>query len=346
MSIKQEEWDFRLDARGVKLIRSSGSPRWQVVRGKWLDENEARAVGPDHHILVDALDEQGKRLTGVSFVVSWPTGATRITTKGNSGYPWAADYPMSGSLNEFSIVAVDGLPSDTVTGIGMGKDGNKNIHTSTLLVFQRVRSESLASVIVLTPAGANIRSSPSLTGQILGAVPQGTVLPVLAEGDGWWRVDSPYGPAWVSATVVMRSKPGPTSPAWDRCISFVLRWENGLSENPQDPGGLTNFGISQRAYPNLDIRNLTVEQAKEIYYRDYWLASGANRLHWPLCLAHFDLAVNGGVERAMQTLYESDSNFLVYVSRRLDWYTRLSTFDVFGKAWVRRCSDLLREGAK
>lgn len=75
-------------------------------------------------------------------------------------------------------------------------------------------------------------------------------------------------------------------------IDFVLRNEGGLVDNPKDPGGLTNFGISQRRYPNLDIRNLTVDQAKEIYKRDYWLFDGI--AYQAVATKLFDAYVNMG----------------------------------------------------
>ena len=62
-----------------------------------------------------------------------------------------------------------------------------------------------------------------------------------------------------------------------------------------DPGGTTNYGISQRAYPNLDIKNLTLDQAKEIYYRDYWLRASCNTYEYPLCVILMDTVVNNGV---------------------------------------------------
>lgn len=57
-------------------------------------------------------------------------------------------------------------------------------------------------------------------------------------------------------------------------IVTVLKNEGGLVDAAGDSGGLTNMGISQAAYPNVDIRNLTVEQASAIYQRDFWLFSG------------------------------------------------------------------------
>lgn len=64
--------------------------------------------------------------------------------------------------------------------------------------------------------------------------------------------------------------------SFDEAIGRVLENEGGLSQDKADPGGTTKYGISQRSYPNLDIVNLTVEQAKDIYRRDFWRFSGVN----------------------------------------------------------------------
>ena len=61
---------------------------------------------------------------------------------------------------------------------------------------------------------------------------------------------------------------------FEPAVEITLENEGGLVDSPSDPGGLTNFGLSQRSYPDLDIRNLTKEQAKEIYLRDFWKFSG------------------------------------------------------------------------
>lgn len=53
-------------------------------------------------------------------------------------------------------------------------------------------------------------------------------------------------------------------------IKLVLIHEGGYSNDPSDPGGETKFGIAKRWYPDLDIKNLTVADATEIYLRDYW----------------------------------------------------------------------------
>jgi len=82
---------------------------------------------------------------------------------------------------------------------------------------------------------------------------------------------------------------------FQRILEKTLRWEGGLSDDAYDAGGLTKYGISQRAYPNLDIRNLTLEDAKRIYKRDYWYPNGYNKI-WDNSIAGFlfDTAVNSG----------------------------------------------------
>src|SRR5579859_8107573 len=61
---------------------------------------------------------------------------------------------------------------------------------------------------------------------------------------------------------------------FSKAIGFVLANEGGYANNPSDPGGETNFGISKRAYPYLDIKNLTRDDAITIYERDYWKFGG------------------------------------------------------------------------
>jgi len=90
--------------------------------------------------------------------------------------------------------------------------------------------------------------------------------------------------------------------SFEKAIEFVLRWEGGYSNDPNDAGGETKYGISKRAYPNLTIETLTEVQAKVIYEKDYWKAAHCNLLPYPLSLAVFDYAVNAGPPRALKAL--------------------------------------------
>ena len=61
-------------------------------------------------------------------------------------------------------------------------------------------------------------------------------------------------------------------------IEHVLNHEGGYVDDPSDLGGETNFGIAKRFYPNVDIKNLTRDEAKNIYFEDYWKPSKAQDL--------------------------------------------------------------------
>ncbi|HRQ68067.1 MAG TPA: glycosyl hydrolase 108 family protein [Candidatus Syntrophosphaera sp.] len=81
---------------------------------------------------------------------------------------------------------------------------------------------------------------------------------------------------------------------FDRIIEFTLKWEGGYNNDPNDPGGETNFGISKRYHPKEDIKNLTRERAIEIYRNEYWLRYKCDRDPYPNNVVIFEIAVNPG----------------------------------------------------
>ncbi len=89
---------------------------------------------------------------------------------------------------------------------------------------------------------------------------------------------------------------------WPAAIQFVLRMEGEYTLDPKDPGGETKWGISKKSYPSLDILNLTVEQAKEIYQRDFWAACSCDDLPTVFACVVFDTAVNQGTTKAKRIL--------------------------------------------
>lgn len=89
---------------------------------------------------------------------------------------------------------------------------------------------------------------------------------------------------------------------WEKAIAFVLKMEGDYTVDPNDPGGETNYGISKTAYPSLDIKNLTMEQAKDIYFKDYWQACQCDQIPAALAMCVFDTAVNQGPRIAKRLL--------------------------------------------
>jgi lysozyme family protein len=151
--------------------------------------------------------------------------------------------------------------------------------------------------------------------------------------------------------------------AFDRLIGH----DGGYVNDPNDPGGETNWGISKRTYPDLDIKNLTREQAREIYRRDFWDRVRGDKLHDGVAYQLFDFAVNSGIETAVRKLQRalgvaddghwgqksqaaadamSESDTIMRLNaERLDFMTRLSNWKHHGAGWARRIAGNLRYGA-
>jgi lysozyme family protein len=89
---------------------------------------------------------------------------------------------------------------------------------------------------------------------------------------------------------------------FSRCIDPILAEEGGLSRHPDDPGGLTKYGISQRSYPKLNIAALTLANAEELYRNDYWLPIHGDQLPDGLDLLMLDCAINQGPQTAIKLL--------------------------------------------
>ena len=153
-----------------------------------------------------------------------------------------------------------------------------------------------------------------------------------------------------------------TAANFGHCLSEVLRHEGGYANDPQDPGGETNFGISKRSYPLEDIRGMTKERAAAIYRQDYWARVRGDDLPDGVDLAVFDAAVNSGPKMAARWLQRAllvkpDGEIgptTIEAARRSDPATTtrrmcedrlnflrgLTTWPHFGKGWQRRVASV------
>jgi lysozyme family protein len=85
-------------------------------------------------------------------------------------------------------------------------------------------------------------------------------------------------------------------------IEDVIEKEGGYVNDPDDPGGETKYGISKKAFPKEDIKNLTIVRAKDIYYTKYWKPSKAYLIPDELQHIYFDMCVNFGIIGAGKVL--------------------------------------------
>jgi hypothetical protein len=134
------------------------------------------------------------------------------------------------------------------------------------------------------------------------------------------------------------------SKEFGRALPVLFKFEGGYANHPSDPGGETKYGISKRAYPDLDIANLTPQDAAEVYWRDYWLPSKAGDRTWPFSLYIFDSAVNHGLKRTRRLLVASGEDAAKFLDCREVLYhdivRKRPHSMTFLKGWLRRLQHL------
>ena len=140
---------------------------------------------------------------------------------------------------------------------------------------------------------------------------------------------------------------------FDKALKFVLKWEGGYVNNPNDKGGATNKGITQNTYnawlrskgQNLkDVRNIQDNEVKEIYYNNYWLKAGCNKMTEKFAILCFDTAVNMGVSRVSEFLkyakYTSVDKFIIARIRKYLEFSKVGNQKIFLQGWLNRILDL------
>jgi len=151
-----------------------------------------------------------------------------------------------------------------------------------------------------------------------------------------------------------------------RCEGVVIAWEGGFVNNPKDPGGATNHGVTLRALEAYrgrpctvaDVRALSLAEVARIYRGPYWDAVRGDELAAGVDLMVFDAAVNTGRARSVRLLQaavgvEDDGDFgpatlravtgadpVALIRRLADlrdvFYRALKTYPTFGRGWERR----------
>jgi lysozyme family protein len=159
---------------------------------------------------------------------------------------------------------------------------------------------------------------------------------------------------------------------FDKCLALLLAHEGGFVNHPQDPGGMTNLGVTKRVWEEWtrhevdekQMRALTPELVAPLYKRKYWDACRCDDLVSGVDYAVFDVAVNSGAGRAIKFLQscvgvdadggfgprtldavkvaEQDPKRLIelYCAKRLEFLQSLKTFETFGKGWSRRVAEV------
>lgn len=163
MPISTIKWDSRLTERGAFLepaVVVAGEGYWRLVEARWFDHNESEGR---HHILIDSLDANGQRQSGVPIEIRWRDGSATVESEEKVGEPFAANYAMYALAPAYSAQPVDDAPADRVEGMGLGeiKEPHLAFHTSYGLTWRwTIAGEALVPTV--TPS-VTVTVTPSVT---------------------------------------------------------------------------------------------------------------------------------------------------------------------------------------
>ena len=152
--------------------------------------------------------------------------------------------------------------------------------------------------------------------------------------------------------------------SFETAFRFTLGAEGGYVNDSRDPGGETNWGISKRSYPHLDIKFLTLADAQAIYKRDYWQQASCERMPPKIAVAVFDAAVHHGPKTAIKLLQralkvaddgeygrithgtlqarDTSETLELLLSERAIYLTTCPAWPTYKRGWLKRLFNLAR----
>ena len=138
-----------------------------------------------------------------------------------------------------------------------------------------------------------------------------------------------------------------------KALSFVLKWEGGYVNNPNDKGGATNKGITQYTYnswlvrkgkPRKDVKFISDTEVETIYYENYWLATGCDKMSKIFAIICFDTAVNMGIARVQEFLRTArwcdTEKFLNAREQKYREFANYGNQKIFLNGWLNRLNAL------
>ena len=157
---------------------------------------------------------------------------------------------------------------------------------------------------------------------------------------------------------------------YDAAFEQVMKSEGGFVNDPRDPGGMTNHGVTKKVWDEYvghdadeaEMRSLTLEDVKPLYKKNYWDAVKGDDLPAGVDYAVFDVAVNSGIGRAAKFLQEAvgveadgqigphtleavnaqvPAEIVIKVcDQRMRFLESLPTFEAFGHGWTNRVASV------
>lgn len=181
--------DFKKRVPTINLIGDDFTqPYYRLVKAEYVPDG-AKRFGPDHHILVEVLDENGKREMGITIHYWWGSGANNKPTDKKDG-PYASDYDMPNDGYSYGVSIQDGdYHSDSVFGMGLGTIAQPDwkIHVDYFLTFQKIFPSASPA-----PAPAPQPTPTPAQGRLYVSAPAGLFLRMLSNAQSTGIVLAPY----------------------------------------------------------------------------------------------------------------------------------------------------------
>jgi lysozyme family protein len=157
---------------------------------------------------------------------------------------------------------------------------------------------------------------------------------------------------------------------FEKCFVLLLKSEGGFVNNPRDPGGMTNLGVTKVTFDRWtngdadeqQMRALTPADVEPLYREWYWDGVRGDDLPAGVDYFVFDFAVNSGIGTAIRMLQDAADTvpdgklgpvsmtavlkqkprdlIQMLQTTRINYLRKMSTWSTFGKGWTNRVNDV------
>lgn len=145
---------------------------------------------------------------------------------------------------------------------------------------------------------------------------------------------------------------------FEQADAIVAGIEAGFTRDPRDPGNWTSgkvgqgllkgtkYGIAASAYPEMDIENLTLEQARDLRKRKYWDTCGCDSMSWERALCVYDCAINQGEGAEELLAKRAGADVVEFMTQRALRYAANTRVSEFGHSWFHRLFLIMKQSQR
>ena len=236
---------------------------------------------------------------------------------------------------------VAGVASQALRDVGIERQLNKVQDLSDLVATGGKSAENIATATPFDALGGNVASGTARATQ-----------PIMNQGDQAeqpsvdfdtdfekYQFDTQSSQFDTDFDEFLKTNQPKKKPSFDNVMQHIFKEEGGYVADDGNTGQPANFGINQKANPDIDVKNLTKEKAQQIYKKRYWDKIGADKLSPAMQIAAMDAAVNQGVAWTRKAIEKSNGDLEKFKNLRIVRYKNIAQNPKkkeFLKSWLNR----------